>query len=95
MEVRGQPEAHSIYLGNKGFIVKFCVIHSHEEEPERIQTRSWVQRFKTDVVTQRHGHMTTRATARDCETVVQDAMPSTAALTRMDVDENFACQWAK
>lgn len=67
-----------------GLIVKFGGVHTHEVEPERIEARKRVQQFKTDVVVQRHTHLDNlTASARDCEVVVQDSMPSTAAMKRM------------
>jgi hypothetical protein len=68
---------------DEGFIVKRGGIHTHEVEPERIEARKRVQTFKADVVAQRHSHLDgLTASARDCETVIRDAMPSTKAMKR-------------
>ena len=67
----------------EGATVKEAGLHTHEEEPETIAARKRVQQYKVDVVAQRHVQVDgMTASARDCETVVQDVMPSTQALKR-------------
>jgi hypothetical protein len=66
---------------HEGLIVKIGGIHMHDVEPERIEAKKRVRQFKSDVVAQRHAQLEgLTAAARDCETVVQDSMPSTKAL---------------
>jgi hypothetical protein len=69
---------------NENSVVKIGGAHIHEVQPERIEARKRVKTFKEDVVSQRHGSLDgLTASARDCETAVQDAMPSTSSLKRL------------
>jgi hypothetical protein len=69
---------------NENSVVKVGGNHTHEVEPEIMEARKRVKSYKEDVISQRHGNLDNlAASARDCETAVQDAMPSTSSLKRL------------